>query len=52
MNQPAEDEEWDPIPHDLTEEERRAVERQGRAIALQEELGVPRLTERDYDYGD
>lgn len=52
MNQPPENEEWDPIPDDLTEEERRAVERQGEALKLMEALGVPGIFESGYEYGD
>lgn len=44
--------EVDPIPDGLTARERRAVERQGEVIALQQEWGAPSLSESDYEYGD
>ncbi|WP_306366244.1 hypothetical protein [Nocardiopsis sp. CC223A] len=48
----------DPIPDDLTEEEKRAVRLQGERIAAQREAGLPLLGEDgrrrgvDYDLGD
>ncbi len=44
--------EVDPIPDGLTARERRAVERQGEVIAVQQEWGAPPLSESDYEYGD
>jgi hypothetical protein len=42
----------DPIPDGLTAKERRAVERQGEVIALQQEWGAPRLSQCEYEFGD
>ncbi|MFL1431917.1 MULTISPECIES: hypothetical protein [unclassified Nocardiopsis] len=44
----------DPIPDDLTEEEKNAVRRQGEAIAHQRSLGAPLIGEqgRRYAHGD
>ncbi|WP_306369014.1 hypothetical protein [Nocardiopsis sp. CC223A] len=46
----------DPVPDDLTEEEKAAVRRQGERIAAQRAAGVPLLGDRrrgiDYDFGD
>ncbi|MET9711448.1 hypothetical protein [Nocardiopsis alba] len=44
--------EYDPIPEDLTDEERRAVERQGEALKRMEALGVPDFFASGYEYGD
>ncbi|MFV2195558.1 hypothetical protein [Nocardiopsis sp. LOL_012] len=44
--------EADPVPDDLTDEEHRAVVRQGDVIAWQLALDASPLTESTYVYGD
>ncbi|WP_306366982.1 hypothetical protein [Nocardiopsis sp. CC223A] len=54
MDTPGYDPAQDPIPDDLTDEEKNAVRRQGETIATQRALGAPLIGDpnRKYAHGD